>query len=99
MLLNTVNTIGASADPRVRLCDLRSGAFTHSLTGHNGSVMAVQWSTRYEHMLVTGGYGNCYVLHSFGWFEDMSNIPFASLGRIVPSEFGIYEKLQLALCP
>ncbi|KAI8576050.1 hypothetical protein K450DRAFT_258644 [Umbelopsis ramanniana AG] len=46
---------GASADPRVRLCDLRSGAFTHSLTGHNGSVMAVQWSTRYEHMLVTGG--------------------------------------------
>ncbi|KAJ2955813.1 hypothetical protein NQZ79_g8249 [Umbelopsis isabellina] len=46
---------GASADPRVRLCDLRSGAFTHSLTGHHGSVMAAQWSTRYEHMLITGG--------------------------------------------
>ncbi|OZJ02622.1 hypothetical protein BZG36_03832 [Bifiguratus adelaidae] len=45
----------ASADPRIRLCDLRTGAFTHSLPGHRGTVMAVQWSPRYEHLLATGG--------------------------------------------
>lgn len=26
----------ASEDPRVRLCDVSSGAFTHTLSGHKG---------------------------------------------------------------
>ncbi|KAF7732381.1 DNA excision repair protein ERCC-8 [Apophysomyces ossiformis] len=46
----------AAEDPRIRLCDLRSGAFTHSLTGHNGSILSCIWSPRQEHLLCSGGY-------------------------------------------
>lgn len=42
-------------DTRVRLCDIQSGAFTHTLTGHRDSVWAVQWSAKNEWVLVTGG--------------------------------------------
>ncbi|KAF9323433.1 DNA excision repair protein ERCC-8 [Podila minutissima] len=44
----------ASADPRIRLCDLKSGAFTHSLPGHRGTVLAVEWSPRHEFLLASG---------------------------------------------
>ncbi|RUP45222.1 hypothetical protein BC936DRAFT_148458 [Jimgerdemannia flammicorona] len=46
---------GVSANPRIRLCDLRTGAFTHSLPGHRGAVMAVRWSPRDEFTLASGG--------------------------------------------
>lgn len=42
-------------DAKVKLCDLGSGAFTHTLTGHRDSVWAVQWSATNEWVLVTGG--------------------------------------------
>ncbi|KAG0303786.1 DNA excision repair protein ERCC-8 [Dissophora globulifera] len=44
----------ASADPRIRLCDLKSGAFTHSLAGHRGTVLCVEWSPRHEFLLASG---------------------------------------------
>ncbi|KAI8603107.1 DNA excision repair protein ERCC-8 [Dissophora ornata] len=44
----------ASADPRIRLCDLKSGAFTHSLAGHRGTVLSIEWSPRHEYLLASG---------------------------------------------
>ncbi|KAI8393546.1 excision repair cross-complementing rodent repair deficiency, complementation group 8, isoform CRA_f [Radiomyces spectabilis] len=45
----------AAAEPQIRLCDLRSGALTHSLTGHHGAVLSCAWSPRQEHILFSGG--------------------------------------------
>ncbi|ORZ15891.1 DNA excision repair protein ERCC-8 [Absidia repens] len=45
----------AAAEPRIRLCDLKSGAFTHSLTGHTGEVYSCTWSPSKEHILYSGG--------------------------------------------
>ncbi|KAI8990322.1 WD40-repeat-containing domain protein [Pilobolus umbonatus] len=45
----------AGFEPRVRLCDLNSGAFTHSLMGHSGSVLSCTWSTNQEYILYSGG--------------------------------------------
>ncbi|KAI9483338.1 MAG: WD40-repeat-containing domain protein [Benjaminiella poitrasii] len=45
----------AATEPRIRLCDLNSGAFTHSLTGHSGPVLSCIWSTNHEYMLYSGG--------------------------------------------
>ncbi|KAK3252440.1 hypothetical protein CYMTET_38262 [Cymbomonas tetramitiformis] len=45
----------ASSDPQVRLIDLLTGGFTHTLTGHRDSVWAVQWSATCEWTLFTGG--------------------------------------------
>ena len=44
----------ASQQPAVRLVDLRSGASTHSLLGHKGSVLAVSWSPVAENILASG---------------------------------------------
>ncbi|XP_042405938.1 WD repeat-containing protein ATCSA-1 isoform X3 [Zingiber officinale] len=44
-----------SADVQVRLCDIASGAFTHTLSGHRGGIMNVEWSTSSEWILMTGG--------------------------------------------
>lgn len=45
----------ATQHPSVRLVDLRSGASTHSLTGHGGgTVLSVAWSPRHEHILASG---------------------------------------------
>ncbi|XP_037493669.1 WD repeat-containing protein ATCSA-1 [Jatropha curcas] len=43
-------------DVQVRLCDIASGAFAHTLSGHRASVMSVEWSTSSEWILVTGGF-------------------------------------------
>uniref|UniRef100_A0A4W3KHK9 DNA excision repair protein ERCC-8 n=1 Tax=Callorhinchus milii TaxID=7868 RepID=A0A4W3KHK9_CALMI len=40
-------------NPKVQLCDLKSGSFTHILQGHKGEVLSVKWSPRHEHILVT----------------------------------------------
>ncbi|RCH78529.1 DNA excision repair protein ERCC-8, partial [Rhizopus stolonifer] len=45
----------AASEPRIRLCDLNSGAFTHSLMGHSGSVLSCVWSTHQEFILYSGG--------------------------------------------
>ncbi|WOK96561.1 hypothetical protein Cni_G05268 [Canna indica] len=44
-----------SADVQVRLCDIASGAFTHTLSGHRDGIMTVEWSTCSEWILMTGG--------------------------------------------
>ncbi|CEG67633.1 hypothetical protein RMATCC62417_04031 [Rhizopus microsporus] len=49
------HSLVASAEPRIRLCDLANGSFTHSLTGHSGSVMSCVWSTNQEYVLYSGG--------------------------------------------
>ncbi|KAJ3125287.1 DNA excision repair protein ERCC-8 [Nowakowskiella sp. JEL0407] len=45
----------ASDDSAVRLCDLRSGAFTHSLRGHTSATFCVKWSPINEYLLASGG--------------------------------------------
>ncbi|KAJ3414760.1 DNA excision repair protein ERCC-8 [Chytridiales sp. JEL 0842] len=45
----------ASEQPRIRLCDMRTGAFSHTLTGHTASVFTVAWSPRDEYVLASGG--------------------------------------------
>ncbi|XP_061372012.1 WD repeat-containing protein ATCSA-1-like [Gastrolobium bilobum] len=42
-------------DVQVRLCDIASGAFAHTLSGHRDGVMTVEWSNSSEWILVTGG--------------------------------------------
>ena len=50
----------ASQHPTVRLMDLRSGAGTHSLAGHSGSVLSVAWHPKEEHILASGATdGSC----------------------------------------
>ncbi len=41
---------------QVMLCDVTSGGFTHTLTGHTAPVWAVHWSLQTEWHLVTGGW-------------------------------------------
>jgi WD40 repeat protein len=43
-----------SADTTVQLCDIVSGGFTHSLSGHRAAVWALAWSPASEWQLVTG---------------------------------------------
>ncbi|PWA93059.1 transducin/WD40 repeat-like superfamily protein [Artemisia annua] len=45
----------ATEDVQVRLCDMATGAFAHTLSGHRDGVMAVEWSTSSEWILMTGG--------------------------------------------
>lgn len=42
-------------DVRIRLCDLASGACTHTLSGHRDGVWALQWSATSEWVLYSGG--------------------------------------------
>ncbi|XP_039125945.1 WD repeat-containing protein ATCSA-1-like [Dioscorea cayenensis subsp. rotundata] len=44
-----------SEDVQVRLCDIASGAFTHTLSGHRDGVMSLEWSASSEWILMTGG--------------------------------------------
>ncbi|KAG0236143.1 DNA excision repair protein ERCC-8 [Actinomortierella wolfii] len=50
---NNIAFHSAAADPRIRLCDMRTGAFTHSLPGHRGTVLGVDWSPRHEFILAS----------------------------------------------
>ncbi|RMZ75977.1 hypothetical protein DV737_g5047, partial [Chaetothyriales sp. CBS 132003] len=43
-----------TSHPAIRLLDLRSGHSTHSLPGHNGTVYALSWYPRIDHVLVSG---------------------------------------------
>ncbi|XP_067087079.1 DNA excision repair protein ERCC-8 isoform X1 [Osmerus mordax] len=40
-------------DPKIQLCDLKSGSRIHVLQGHRGEILSVKWSPRYEHILAT----------------------------------------------
>ena len=41
---------------QVVLCDITTGAFTHTLSAHSGAVWALHWSLRSEWQLLTGGW-------------------------------------------
>lgn len=42
-----------TSNPKVQLCDLKSGSSTHILQGHRGEVLSVCWSPRYDFILAT----------------------------------------------
>ena len=44
----------ASDDARVRLLDLSTSGFTHTLLGHTGPVLGVAWCPRHEYILASG---------------------------------------------
>eukprot|EP01104_Vermistella_antarctica_P009112 TRINITY_DN2321_c0_g1_i1.p1 TRINITY_DN2321_c0_g1~~TRINITY_DN2321_c0_g1_i1.p1 ORF type:complete len:358 (-),score=54.63 TRINITY_DN2321_c0_g1_i1:61-1134(-) len=44
----------ATSDPNIRLCDLRSGSFAQTLTGHKSHILSVQWSPSSEFLLASG---------------------------------------------
>ncbi|KAI9640093.1 hypothetical protein NHQ30_011495 [Ciborinia camelliae] len=44
----------ATQHPTVRLVDLRSGASTHSLAGHNWALLSVAWHPKVDHILASG---------------------------------------------
>eukprot|EP00736_Rhodelphis_marinus_P003662 Rmarinus@m.21955 len=43
-----------TADSAIRLCDLRTATFSHSLIGHRGAIQALAWSTSDENCLASG---------------------------------------------
>jgi DNA excision repair protein ERCC-8 len=47
--------VTACDNPVMRLCDMRSGGYSHMLRGHTGKVIAVEWSPRQEHILASAG--------------------------------------------
>ncbi|KAG5280707.1 hypothetical protein AALO_G00063110 [Alosa alosa] len=49
---HTLIAVGTK-DPKVQLCDIKSGSRIHVLQGHRGEVLSVKWSPRYEHILAT----------------------------------------------
>ncbi|TPX58508.1 hypothetical protein PhCBS80983_g03101 [Powellomyces hirtus] len=54
-IAQTHNLIAAGTeDQNVRLCDMRTGAFTHSLRGHRAAVLAVKWSPKDEFIVASG---------------------------------------------
>ena len=46
----------ATDDIDVKLCDLSSGASTHSLKGHTSGISTLAWSPLSQNLLVTGSY-------------------------------------------
>ncbi|KAJ3323886.1 DNA excision repair protein ERCC-8, partial [Blyttiomyces sp. JEL0837] len=44
----------ASESPNIRLCDLRTGAFSQILAGHQAPVLTVAWSPKHEFILASG---------------------------------------------
>jgi len=42
-----------TADPKIQLCDLKSGSRIHVLQGHRGEVLSVRWSPRHEYILAS----------------------------------------------
>ncbi|KAI5655189.1 hypothetical protein M9H77_32376 [Catharanthus roseus] len=73
-------------DVQVRLCDIMSGAFAHTLSGHRDGVMSIEWSTSSEWVLVTGGCDGAirfWDIRQAGCFRvlDQSN---SQLGRRPP---------------
>eukprot|EP01137_Pigoraptor_chileana_P020912 Opistho-2@83903 len=52
----------ATEDPKVLICDMRTGSASHTLQGHNQPVLAVQWSPRDDQLLATGSRDNKILL-------------------------------------
>ncbi len=52
----TFSTMTACMDPYIRLCDLRSGASTHTLIGHENTIACCRWSPTNEYVLASSSY-------------------------------------------
>uniref|UniRef100_A0A8C9T124 DNA excision repair protein ERCC-8 n=1 Tax=Scleropages formosus TaxID=113540 RepID=A0A8C9T124_SCLFO len=50
--LHCLPSVGTK-NPKVQLCDLKSGSCIQVLQGHRGEVLSVKWSPRYEYILAT----------------------------------------------
>jgi DNA excision repair protein ERCC-8 len=50
---HTLVAVG-STDQNCRLCDVRTGTYTHTLIGHREKIYTTKWSTSYDYLLVTG---------------------------------------------
>ncbi|EPX75165.1 ERCC-8 DNA repair [Schizosaccharomyces octosporus yFS286] len=44
----------AYRSPSIRLCDMQSGSYTHSLIGHTGNVLSVAWCPKNDYVLGSG---------------------------------------------
>ena len=53
-IANSLVAVG-NQSAKLRLIDLRSGSATHTLRGHQESVLSVEWSNKDEHVLASGG--------------------------------------------
>ncbi|XP_033828006.2 DNA excision repair protein ERCC-8 [Periophthalmus magnuspinnatus] len=42
-----------SKNPKIQLCDMKSGSKIHVLQGHRAEVLSVRWSPRYEYILAS----------------------------------------------
>lgn len=51
--------VGSRLQGSLRLCDIRTGTCSHSLTGHRAGISCVQWSPLSEYCLVSGGFDSC----------------------------------------
>lgn len=52
----THSLIASACDnPAIRLCDLKSGGYSHVLRGHSGKVITTEWSPTAEHIIASGG--------------------------------------------
>ncbi|XP_068594697.1 DNA excision repair protein ERCC-8 isoform X2 [Brachionichthys hirsutus] len=49
---HTLIAVGTK-NPKIQLCDLKSGSRIHVLQGHRAEVLSVRWSSRHEHILAT----------------------------------------------
>lgn len=83
-----------SDSPQARLCDIRSGAFAHALTGHSEAVWACVWSPRSEFLLATGSADQTVGACGYTAFA------FAKPGscrRFVPG-WAVCRNFELGLC-
>lgn len=66
---------------QVKLCDPASGAFTHSLVGHQEAVWALHWSVSTEWHLVTGACDG-QVGVALGAFSLMQTLSYVIASRL-----------------
>jgi DNA excision repair protein ERCC-8 len=66
----------ATKSTQVRLCDVRSGAFSHTLIGHKEEVTAVRWSPIHEYSLATGSKDTVsYIFYCFARATFIPKVP------------------------
>ncbi|EGC35768.1 hypothetical protein DICPUDRAFT_151851 [Dictyostelium purpureum] len=51
---SSLTIAAATADQKVRICDIRTNSSVHCLTGHRESVIAVKWSPYSPYLIATG---------------------------------------------
>uniref|UniRef100_A0ACD5XAY4 Uncharacterized protein n=2 Tax=Avena sativa TaxID=4498 RepID=A0ACD5XAY4_AVESA len=90
-----------SADVQVRLCDIASGAFTHTLSGHHDGIMSLEWSNSSEWILMSGGCDGAirfWDIRRAGCFLVLDQLR-SQLGKRPPFLDSSMEKDQKNLAP